>query len=195
LNPEAPRDAPPDYSQPCRPAKVLHLWCRLLGQRRRPLGPGEPDRAAPRDSPDLLRSSPQAAGLRSAPAPALPVRSARANPRGLRVRAAPRRADCPFCGVTVEEVAWSDGKSPLTIAYRWFLAGWAKRLSWQEVATAFHTSWEAVYRSAQYAVSWGLERRQLSGIEAIGVDEVQWRRGHPYLTVVYQIDPGTKRLL
>ncbi len=82
---------------------------------------------------------------------------------------APRRADGPLCGVTVEEIPWSDGKSPLTIAYRWFLAGWAKRLSWQEVASAFHTSWEAVYRSVQYAVSWGLEHRKLSGIEAIGI--------------------------
>jgi transposase len=108
---------------------------------------------------------------------------------------APRRADCPLCGVTVEEVPWGDGKSPLTIADRWLLAGWAKRLSWQEVAAAFHTSWEAVYRSVQYAVSWGLEYRKLSGIEAIGIDEVQWRRGHQYLTVVYQIDPGTKRWL
>jgi len=79
---------------------------------------------------------------------------------------APRRADCPLGGVTVEPVPWSDGQSPLTLAYRWFLAGWAKRLSWQEVATAFHTSWEAVYHSVQYAVSWGLRRRKLSGIQA-----------------------------
>ena len=31
-------------------------------------------------------------------------------------------------------------------------------------------------------------------IEAIGVDEIQWRRGHTYLTLVYQIS-GVKRLL
>src|SRR5438132_13970925 len=45
------------------------------------------------------------------------------------------------------------------------------------------------------AVAWGLAHRDLSGIKAIGVDEIQWRRGHKYLTVVYQIDEGTKRLL
>jgi len=28
----------------------------------------------------------------------------------------------------------------------------------------------------------------LSGIEAIGVDEIQWHNGHTYLTLVYQID-------
>jgi transposase len=34
-----------------------------------------------------------------------------------------RRVDCPKCGVIVEEVPWSDGKSQVTTAYRWFLAG------------------------------------------------------------------------
>jgi transposase len=106
-----------------------------------------------------------------------------------------RRVDCPKCGVIVETVPWSDGKSQLTTAYRWFLAGWAKRLSWLEVATAFHATWESVYRSVQFAVEWGLQRRTLEGIEALGVDEIQWQRGHRYLTLVYQIDAGARRLL
>jgi transposase len=106
-----------------------------------------------------------------------------------------RRVNCPKCGVTVESVPWSDGKSPLTTSYRWFLAGWAKRLSWREVATAFHATWDSVYRSVQFAVEWGLEHRTLNGIEALGVDEVQWQRGHRYLTLVYQIDAGARRLL
>lgn len=106
-----------------------------------------------------------------------------------------RRVDCPKCGVVVEEVPWGDGKCQLTTAYRWFLAGWAKRLSWREVAVAFHASWEAVYRSVDYAVTWGLGRRAMTGIEALGVDEVQWQRGHRYLTLVYQIDAGARRLL
>ena len=41
-----------------------------------------------------------------------------------------RRVDCPRCGVTVEMVPWCDGKNQLTTTYRWFLASWAKRLSW-----------------------------------------------------------------
>jgi transposase len=106
-----------------------------------------------------------------------------------------RRVDCPNCGVVVEEVPWGDGKCQLTTAYRWFLAGWAKRLSWREVAVAFHTTWEAVYRAVDSAVTWGLGQRTMTGIQAIGIDEVQWQRGHHYLTLVYQIDAGAKRLL
>jgi transposase len=106
-----------------------------------------------------------------------------------------RRVDCPRCGVTVELVPWADGKCRLTNTYRWFLAGWAKRLSWKEVAEAFETTWQNVCRSVEMAVEWGLKHRDLQGILAIGIDEIQWRLGHHYLTLVYQIDEGCKRLL
>jgi transposase len=45
------------------------------------------------------------------------------------------------------------------------------------------------------AVTWGLAQRDLGGVKAIGVDEVQWRKGHHYLTLVYQIDGSCRRLL
>ena len=106
-----------------------------------------------------------------------------------------RRVECPRCGVKVEKVPWAEGKNHLTTSYQWFLAGWAKRLSWRGVAEAFRTTWENVYRSVKMAVSWGLPRRNLDAVEAIGVDEIQWRKGHRYLTLVYQIDAERKRLL
>ena len=108
---------------------------------------------------------------------------------------APRRVDCPRCGVTVEKMPWADGKGTLTNSYRWFLARWAKRLSWQETAAAFGTTWDHVFRAVRHAVFWGVARRPLTKIKAIGVDEIQWKRGHKYLTLVYQIDAGVKRLL
>lgn len=106
-----------------------------------------------------------------------------------------RRVDCPRCGVKVEQVPWAEGKSPTTTTYAWFLAGWAKRLSWKEVARSFRTSWDTVFRAVSLAVEWGLENRSLKGIRAIGIDEVLWHRGHKYLTVVYQIDEHRRRLL
>lgn len=106
-----------------------------------------------------------------------------------------RRVDCPKCGRVVELVPWGNGKHQLTTTYAWFLARWAKRLSWKEVAEVFQTSWEKVFSAVSMAVSWGLAHRDLSGITAIGVDEVLWHRGHKYLTLVYQIDEHCKRLL
>ena len=106
-----------------------------------------------------------------------------------------RRVDCPRCGVTVEQVPWSEGKHRLTRAYALFLARWARRLSWREVSLIFRTSWENVYRSVAWVVEYGLQHRSLEGITAIGVDEVQFRKGHRYLTVVYQINSSCRRLL
>lgn len=106
-----------------------------------------------------------------------------------------RRVNCSDCGVTVERVPWGDGKRPLTQAYAVFLARWARRLSWKEVSSIFNTSWESVYRSVAWVVEYGLSRRSLEGVTAIGVDEIQFQKGHRYLTVVYQINAGCRRLL
>lgn len=106
-----------------------------------------------------------------------------------------RRVHCPSCGVKVEKVPWSDGKNQMTKVYMQFLANWAKALSWSEVATRFRTTWGKVFRSIEYVVEWGLAHRCLDGISAIGVDEVQWKKGHKYLTLVYQINSECVRLL
>jgi transposase len=106
-----------------------------------------------------------------------------------------RRIDCRTCGVTVEMVPWADGKKRITKTFGWFLATWAKRLSWKDTAEAFQTSWDTVFRAVEFAVEWGRSRLDLTGITSIGVDEIMWQRGHEYLTLVYQIDTQCKRLL
>ena len=83
----------------------------------------------------------------------------------------------------------------MTTALTVFLASWAKLLSWQQVAAMFRVSWESVYRAVEQVVAYGLAHRDLSGIGAIGVDEVAYTKGHKYLTLVYQLDAGQRRLL
>lgn len=108
---------------------------------------------------------------------------------------AKRRVQCGDCGVVAETVPWARGKHHLCDAYMLYLADWARKLSWKEVALRFRTSWEKVFHSVEYVVNWGLEHRDMRGITAIGVDEVQWHKGHRYLTLVYQIDSANTRLL
>ena len=107
-----------------------------------------------------------------------------------------RRVACKACDrVVVEKVPWSTGKHHLTDLYRCFLAQWAKKLSWLEVARSFRTRWDKVYHSVQYVVDYGLAHRRLDRVTALGVDEIQYRKGHHYLTLLYQIDPHRRRLL
>jgi transposase len=106
-----------------------------------------------------------------------------------------RRINCEKCGVRTERVPWADGKHHCCNVYRLFLARWARRISWSEVAEIFGTTWNVVNRAIRWVVEYGLEHRDLSGITAIGVDEIAVWKGHKYLTVVYQIDQGSRRLL
>jgi transposase len=110
----------------------------------------------------------------------------------------PRRVECPAHGVRVEHIPWSQGKRPVTTAMMGFLARWARRLSWRETARTFQTSWESVYHSVDWFVTWGLAHRQLEAVQAIGIDELHWGKGKGadrFLTVIYQIDRHCRRLL
>ncbi|MGH8554309.1 MAG: ISL3 family transposase [Gammaproteobacteria bacterium] len=52
-----------------------------------------------------------------------------------------------------------------------------------------------MYHAVEHVVQWGLARRVLAPLRAIGVDEIQYGRGHQYLTLVYQIEVQCIRLL
>jgi transposase len=106
-----------------------------------------------------------------------------------------RRVECRSCGVTTERVPWAEGKHRTCNVFRLLLARWARRLSWQETATTFGVSWGVVFRSIEWVVAYGLKTRTMEGISAIGIDEIAVWAGHKYLTVVYQIDAGSRRLL
>jgi transposase len=106
-----------------------------------------------------------------------------------------RRVECKDCGIVAELLPWAEGKQTLTNAYMQFLANWARKLSWLEVARSFHTSWQKVFHSVEWLVTWGLQRRVLGPISAIGVDEIAYSRGHKYLTLVYQTEAHMVRLL
>ena len=107
-----------------------------------------------------------------------------------------RRVNCRHCNrVTTELVPWATGKHRHTHDFRIFLAQWARMLSWKDCARMFHAKWDSVFRSVQWVVQYGLSHRDMSGITAIGVDEVAYTKGHNYMTLVYQINDGARRLL
>ena len=110
-------------------------------------------------------------------------------------RYAMRRVQCSSCGIKVERVPWGDGMSPVTTTFAWFIAHWARHLSWSETARQFGLSWARVFLCVEKAVDWGRAHMKIDGVTAIGIDEVARAKGHHYATLVYQIDKGCRRLL
>ena len=108
---------------------------------------------------------------------------------------APRRVGGANCGVKVERVPWAEGKSRLTKTFQWFLASLVQT---PRLATGCSViRHELADRLSLGALGGGLgvKHRSLDHIEAVGVDEVQWQKGHHYLTLVYQIDGNCRELL
>jgi transposase len=52
-----------------------------------------------------------------------------------------------------------------------------------------------VCRAVEHAVEWGLARRDLNEVTAVGVHEIACHHGPTYLTLVYDISGETRRLL
>lgn len=127
----------------------------------------------------------------------LPVRRFRHVPLwgiNMQLLYAPRRVTCRRCdGVYVEAMPWAVGKRRLTRAMMVLLATWARILTWKQVASLFHCSWHTVKEAVEEAVAYGLAERDLSGITHIGIDELSRKRGHVYVTNVY--DLNARRLL
>ena len=107
---------------------------------------------------------------------------------------APARIACTKCGkVLVEDIPWNQGKCRLSVGLIWLLASWCKLLAWDQVARLFGVHWNTVAAAVRQAVSYGLDHREMGSVLYIGIDELSRRKGHVYVTNVY--DLKEKRLL
>ncbi|MDZ7802968.1 ISL3 family transposase [Thiohalophilus sp.] len=101
---------------------------------------------------------------------------------------APRRVSCKQCdGIHVEAMPWVSGQRRFTRALMVTLATWARVLTWKQVAALFRCSWCTVEAAVDEAVAYGLAHRDLSQVTHIGIDEISRKRGHVYVTNVYDL--------
>ena len=103
----------------------------------------------------------------------------------------PRRTRCRRCGILVEYMSWNLGKSTLSLPFMIFVARFAKLLPWEEVSRLLNIHWNTVQAAVNRCVEYGLEHRDLSEVLYIGIDEISRRKGHTYVTNVYDLEKGT----
>ena len=103
----------------------------------------------------------------------------------------PWRVRCPRCGVRREVIPWANGKTRQTTALTVTLATWAKLLPVETVAGLFGVAWNTVAAAVRQAVAFGIAQRSLGTVLHIGIDEISRKKGHRYLTQVYDLDSRT----
>ena len=102
-----------------------------------------------------------------------------------------RRLACQRCGrVVTETVPWARLGAWHTKDFEDVVAWMAQRTDKTTIATLLRCSWKAVDNIVRRVVAERLDSARLEGLYRIGVDEISYKRGHYYLTVVADHDSG-----
>ena len=95
------------------------------------------------------------------------------------------RVRCPTHGVTVIEVPWARHDSSFTAAFEDVVVHDAVMANKQRAADRYAISWRAVNNACVRLAEEALGRTDLlEGLVAVAIDEVKYKKGQRYLTVV-----------
>lgn len=102
----------------------------------------------------------------------------------LEVRAELRRLQCPSHGVRTQGVPFARPGSRFTRDFE-DLVGWlATTMDKTALRRLVRVDWDTTGRIIERVMQTGLDPNRLDDLFVIGVDEVSWRKGHCYLTMV-----------
>ncbi len=100
-----------------------------------------------------------------------------------------RRLDCGACGrVRTEQVPWARPGARHSRDFEDVVAWLAQRADKTSITKLLRVSWEAVRNIVSRVVAEHVDDSRLDDLYRIGVDEVSYRKGHRYLTVVADHD-------
>jgi transposase len=101
---------------------------------------------------------------------------------------APRRVQCPSCGVRVELVPWARSGSRFTRPFEEMTAYLAQIANKTAVSAIMGISWRTVGNIIERVVAEKLDPNRLDGLKRIGIDELSFRKRHNYITTVVDHD-------
>jgi len=102
-----------------------------------------------------------------------------------------RRFPCPGCRRIVSEaVPWARPGARHTRAFDQLVACLAQQMAKAPLAALLRISWTTVGRIIARTVEDAMSEQRFEGLCRIGIDEVSFRRGHRYLTLVVDHDSG-----
>ena len=108
----------------------------------------------------------------------------------LEIRATLRQLRCPAHGVHVEGVPFARHRAQLTRDLEDLVAWLATRTDKTAITRLVRIDWQTVGRIISRVADEQLDDRRLDDLFEIGIDEIAWRGGHRYLTLVTDHQAG-----
>jgi transposase len=106
------------------------------------------------------------------------------------VRASLRRLNCPDHGVRVEGVPFARARAHHTRDFDDLVSYLATMMDKTAICRLCRVDWDTVGRMITRVMDDGLDPSRLNQLFAIGVDDVSWRKGQKYLTLVSDHQSG-----
>lgn len=111
--------------------------------------------------------------------------------RRLYIKATVRRVDCKKCGTcAVEQIPWAPPGSRFTYHFEDAVTWLAKSLDKTATCEFMGIDWGTVGRIIERVVGRRKDPVDLTDLRAISVDEISYRKGHRYLTLVVDMEKG-----
>jgi len=105
-----------------------------------------------------------------------------------------RRVSCRVHGVVVAHVPWARHDTRHTLAFDDMTAWLAARTTKSTLEQLLRVAWRTVGAIVTRVVADGVAVRDpLVGLRRIGIDEISYKRGHRYITIV--VDHDSRRLV
>jgi transposase len=107
------------------------------------------------------------------------------------LHARPPRVKCPTDGVRQVRLPWAEPRSRFTTAFERFAIDVLKETDISGAANILKMTWDECWGIMERAVARGKAAKKPQVPALIGVDEKAVRKGHSYMTLVYDIAGGT----
>lgn len=100
------------------------------------------------------------------------------------------RVACPRCGIVVEQVSWAEPGARHTRPFEELVAWLAQRCDKTTISTLLRIGWRTVGAIIERVVARLRTPIDWTEVQAIAVDELSYRKGQHYLTLVSDLETG-----
>jgi transposase len=114
---------------------------------------------------------------------------------------APKEIQCPTHGRLQEEIPWADKHARITYRLEYLVLVYSQLMTQKAAGQLLHMPSSTLSDILHRTITRIRDGHRIRGLTAIGIDEVSYRKGHRYVTVVYDLNrscvvwvgPGKKR--
>lgn len=100
------------------------------------------------------------------------------------------RVDCRRCGVVVEQVSWAEPESRFTVHFEEQVCWLTQRCDKTAISIMLRIAWKTVGKIVERVVARRRRPVDWTKVTAIAVDELSYRKGQHYLTLVSDLETG-----